>query len=498
MTSEPTSHPFLTHPRRATLYRDVAERLGDWREVERPATEAETTEQAARCMDCGLPFCHAHGCPLGNLIPDTNRCARQGRWREALDLLLATNPFPEFTGRICPAPCETSCVLGLIREPVSIRCNERAIIEKAFAEGWMQPRPPARRLPERVAVIGSGPAGLAAADAINRLGYAVTVYDDAPRPGGILRDGIPEFKLEKRIVDRRLALMRAEGIVFESGVRVCEDLSSRYLRTHFEAICLAGGARVPRDLPIPGRDLDGVHFALDFLTAQNRRLAGDPLSAADDIRATGRDVVVIGGGDTGSDCLGTALRQGARSVRQFEILPEPPAGRDPSTPWPAWPRMRRDSSSHREGGERRWSVTTLAFTGADGRLTGLRCTEVEWTPGPDGRPAPHPLAGRAFTVPTDLVLLAMGFTGAPCDPLLADLGVVVDDRGRVRRCDDHRTDAPGVFACGDLARGASLVVHAIADGRSAAESIHRWLSSACFLDKRVGEPPAVGLTDGGG
>ncbi len=467
--------PFLTIPRRPAGYRDARERLADWREVECPVPEAVSVEQAARCMGCGLPFCHAHGCPLGNLIPDTNRCVREGRWREALELLLGTNPFPEFTGRVCPAPCETSCVLGLVRDPVTIRNNERAIIEKGFAEGWVRPRPPAVRLPGRVAVIGSGPAGLAAADALNRMGHPVTVYDDDPRPGGILRYGIPEFKLEKRIVDRRVALMRAEGVVFETGVRAGEDLSAHYLRTHFEAVCLAGGARAPRDLQVPGRALRGIHFALDYLRAQNRRLDGDALAPEEDLAAAGRDVVVIGGGDTGSDCLGTALRQGARRVRQLEILPEPPPTRDPATPWPEWPRMRRDSSSHQEGGERRWCVTTLGFEGADGRLSGLRCAEVEWVDAADGRPTPRPKAGSEFVLAADLALIAMGFAGPVRGRLLRDLGVSFDERGHVVRDANHQTAVPGVFASGDLARGASLVVHAIADGRAAAEDIHRRL-----------------------
>jgi glutamate synthase (NADPH/NADH) small chain len=471
-----SSNPFLSIPRRAAPYREVQERLADWREVECLVSESDSRRQATRCMECGLPFCHAHGCPLGNLIPDTNRCIREGRWREALDLLLETNNFPEFTGRVCPAPCETSCVLGLNREPVTIRNNERAIIELAFLNGWVQPRPPACRLPGRVAVIGSGPAGLAAADSLNRMGHPVTLYDDDPRPGGILRYGIPEFKLEKRIVDRRVDLMRAEGVIFEMGVRVGEDISSRYLQTHFDAICLAGGAREPRDLKVPGRELKGIHFALDFLRAQNLRLDGDALTPGEDILAAGRNVVVIGGGDTGSDCLGTSLRQGARSVRQFEILPEPPPSRDPGTPWPAWPRMRRDSSSHHEGGERRWSVTTVAFLGdADGHLAGLRCAQVEWGNDAGGHPVPRARPGSEFDVQADLVLIAMGFTGAVRGKLLQDLGVTYDARGNVQRDAHHLTSVSGVFASGDLTRGASLVVHAIADGRAAAEDVHQWL-----------------------
>ncbi len=460
------THDFLAIPRREPCHRDPAERLADWREVELPFAAAACSEQARRCMECGLPFCHAHGCPLGNLIPDTNRCLREGRWREALELLLSTNSFPEFTGRICPAPCESSCVLGIDREPVTIRANERAIIERGFAEGWVTPRPPPRRLPGSVAVIGAGPAGLAAADALNRMGHPVTIYDEDPRPGGILRYGIPEFKLEKRVVDRRIALMSAEGVVFEMGVRVGEDLSRHYLQSRFDAICLAGGAREPRDLAAPGRELQGIHFALDFLRAQNRRADGDRLAPEEDIVATGRRVVVIGGGDTGSDCLGTALRQGARDVLQLEILPEPPPARDASTPWPAWPLTRRDSSSHEEGGGRRWCVTTLAFLGSGGRLRGLRCAEVQWRPGADGRPAPRPRAGSEFELEADMALLALGFAGPRRSKLLLDLGVSFDTHGNVVRNTRHQTGVACVFAGGDLTRGASLVVHAIADGRA--------------------------------
>jgi len=476
--------PFLAIPRRHDVYRDVQARLGDWREVEQPVPEADTRGQAERCMGCGLPFCHAHGCPLGNLIPDTNRCLREGRWREALDLLLSTNNFPEFTGRICPAPCESSCVLGLVREPVTIRNHERAIIEHGFAQGWVQPRPPARRLPGRVAVIGSGPAGLAAADTLNRMGHPVTVFDDDPHPGGILRYGIPSFKLEKAIVDRRVDLMRAEGVCFETGVKVGEDLSGHYLRTHFEAVCLAGGARQPRDLAVPGRGLQGIHFALDFLRAQICRLDGEPGGVSADLEASGRQVVIIGGGDTGSDCLGTSLRQGARRVVQCEIQSEPPATRDPGTPWPLWPRMRRDSSSHREGGERLWSVTPQAFLGnAAGRVTSLRCARVAWETDAAGRQAPRVLPETTFDLPADLVLLAMGFTGALKTRLLTDLGIDYDARGNVRRDARHRTGVPGVFACGDLTRGASLVVHAIADGRAAAASIHDALTTGSLKSK---------------
>lgn len=468
---------FIDVPRQAAGYRDVARRLKDWAEVERLPGEAQICEQASRCMDCGTPFCHGCGCPLANLIPETNELVNQGRWRDALDLLLSTSNFPEFTGRVCPALCEGACVLGINKEPVTIRSIELAIIERGFQEGWVVPRPPATRLGPRVAVIGSGPAGLAVADTLNHIGYDVTVYDAASHAGGILRYGIPEFKLEKRVVDRRVALMQAEGVTFELGVRVGEDLSSRYLHSRYQAICLAGGAREPRDLRVPGRELRGVMFALNFLRLQNRRLDGEALTPEEDISAAGRDIVIIGGGDTGSDCLGTSLRQGARSVRQYEIMPEPPPDRAASTPWPQWPLMRRDSSSHKEGGERRWCVSTRAILGAEGHVTGVRCVDVTWAPGPDGRPVPNEIPGSEFDVPADLVLLAMGFTGPRRNQLLQSLGVTFDSRGNVVKDANHMTSVGGVFAAGDLARGASLVVRAINDGRAAAEGIHRWLDA---------------------
>jgi glutamate synthase (NADPH/NADH) small chain len=474
VTNNPTG--FLDIPRKAAGYRGRDERLRDWREVERQLPEDQARRQAERCMDCGIPFCHGCGCPLANQIPELHALAQHGRWREALDLQLSTSNFPEFTGRVCPAPCEGSCVLGLVGEPVTIRNIELAVIEMGFAEGWMKPRPPATRLPTRVAVIGSGPAGLATADSLNRIGHRVTVYENAPRPGGILRYGIPEFKLEKAVIDRRVQLMRDEGVVFECGVQVGDDLSTKFLFSRFDAIVLTGGAREPRDLTVPGRELSGIHFAMDYLRGQNLRLDGDPVPPAYDITATGKRVVVIGGGDTGSDCLGTALRQGATSALQLEILPEPPATRAPANPWPAWPLIRRDSSSHQEGGERRWCVTTIRACGQAGAVSGLRCAAVEWLPGAGGRPQMRIKPDSEFDVPADLVLLAMGFTGPRKNKLLLELGVSFDGRGTVVRDADNQTTVPGVFAAGDLARGASLVVRAIADGRATAESVHRWLA----------------------
>jgi glutamate synthase (NADPH/NADH) small chain len=469
---------FLEIERRLPGYRPDAERLRDWRAVERLPSVAEMQEQAARCMDCGVPFCHGCGCPLANIIPEWNDLVYRGRWREALDLLLLTNPFPEFTGRICPALCEGSCVLGLNREPVAIRCIELAIIERGFAEGWVQPQPPSERRPEQVAVIGSGPAGLAVAQMLIRRGFGVTIFDAARKPGGILRYGIPEFKLEKNVVDRRIRLLEAEGVRFENGVVVGEDVSLRFLRDRFAAICLAGGAREPRDLRVPGRELQGTYFAMDYLRQQNRRLDGERIPAAEEIRAEGKHVVVVGGGDTGSDCLGTALRQGAASVLQVEILPEPPANRAPDNPWPAWPLIRRDSSSHHEGGTRRWCVCPRELLGKDGRITALRAVEVKWGRGKDGRPAMTEKPGSAFEVPADLVLLAMGFVGPRKGRILQDLGVQLDARGNVTKDANNMTSVAGVFAAGDMARGASLVVRAMADGMLTAEGIERYLDSA--------------------
>ncbi len=467
---------FMDIPRRTAGYRDRGERLQDWKEVEHAPGDDLIRKQAERCMNCGTPFCHAFGCPLANLIPDIHERVQQGRWRDALDLLLATGGFPEFTGRICPALCEGSCVLGINRDPVTIRAIERAVIEKGFAEGWVMPRPPVSRLGPRVAVIGSGPAGLAVADALNHIGYGVTLYDMAARAGGILRYGIPEFKLEKSVVDRRVRLMEAEGVRFELGLKAGEDVSARYLLSRFDAVCLTGGAREPRDLNVPGRELKGVHWAMDYLRWQNMRLDGDVLTPEQDVTAAGRHVVVIGGGDTGADCLGTALRQGARSVRQYEILPEPPPTRSIDTPWPMWPVQRRDSSSHQEGGERRWCVSTRAILGKDGRVAGVRGIDVRWTAGAAGRPAMQECPGTEFEVPADLVLLALGFAGPRKSRLLSDLGVAYDMRGQVAKDEHHMCSVAGVFAAGDLACGASLVVRAIADGRAAAESIHAWLS----------------------
>lgn len=467
---------FMEYERRDPDYRPVSERIRDFNAVELRLQDAAVTEQAARCMDCGTPFCHGCGCPLENVIPEFNEHVYQGRWKEALDILLATDNFPEFTGRICPAVCEGSCVLGINRNPVSIRQIELAIIEKGFELGYMKANPPARRLDQRVAVIGSGPAGLAVADTLNRAGYGVVVYDAAEKPGGILRYGIPEFKLGKWVIDRRIRLMEEEGVVFENQVWVGEDISYHYLKNRFDAVCLSGGAREPRDLKIPGRDLKGIHFAMDFLIQQNRRLGHEKLDPARDILAGGKKVLVIGGGDTGADCVGTSIRQGATRVAQVEILPEPPPTRSPATPWPRWPNMLRTSSSHKEGGTRRWSVATRSFTGHNGTVKAVQCVEVDWVVPPEGgRPVMKEKPGTEFEIEADLVLLAMGFTGPGRNKLVEDLGIHTDPGGVISRDARNMTSVPGVFVAGDMAHGASLVVRAMRDGRRAAAGMMAYL-----------------------
>ena len=468
---------FLKYARREPDYRPVAERVADYRAVERQWPEDELCRQAARCMDCGTPFCHGCGCPLANVIPEFNDLAYRRRWNDALTIMLATNPFPEFTGRVCPAPCESSCTLDINSDPVTIRQIELAIGEKGFELGIMGPRPPAGRLARRVAVVGSGPAGLAAADALNKFGCQVTVYETAPKPGGILRYGIPDFKLEKWVVDRRAALMAEEGVRFETGVEIGRDVSYRFLQGRFDAVLLTGGARKPRDLNIPGRPLQGIHMAMPYLVQQNKRGAGE-LIEGEEISARGKAVVVIGGGDTGADCVGTAWRQGARHVLQMEIMPKPPETRDPATPWPLWPIKLRESSSHKEGGERRWSVNALEFVGdASGAVRQLKCVDVRWEPDAAGRLAPVNVAGTEFTVDAELALLAMGFVGPGPNRLVEELGMLTDERGFIRRDGNGMTSVRGVFVAGDMTQGPSLVVRAMADGRRAALGIMTFLSS---------------------
>lgn len=475
---------FMEYARKEPGYRPVDERVRDYEPVELRLSDEEVATQAARCMDCGIPFCHGCGCPLGNLIPEWNDLVYRGRWEEALDLLLSTDNFPEFTGRICPAPCEGSCVLGINKDPVAIRQVELSIIEKGFEQGYVRPRPPKTRYEQRVAVIGSGPAGLAVADCLNRAGFWVVVYDDAAKPGGILRYGIPEFKLPKAVVDRRVRLMEEEGVVFECRTRVGDDVSYRYLQSRFDAICFSAGARAPRDLKVPGRDLKGIRFAMEFLTQQNMRLGGEPVDPSWEIAAAGKRVLVIGGGDTGADCVGTSIRQGARSVTQIEILPQPPDTRSPATPWPLWPHMLRVSSSHKEGCERRWSVATKEFIGNDGQVTGVRTVDVDWTvPQGGGRPVMTEKAGTELTLSADLVLLAMGFTGPDRNPIVEDLGIRREPSGNIWRDSRNMTSIPGIFVAGDMTHGASLVVRAIADGRRAAEGV------AAYLNELRAHPP---------
>jgi len=468
---------FLEYRRREPGYRPCKGRLRDFNAVELQLSAEEINDQAARCMDCGTPFCHAFGCPLRNIIPELNDLAYRGHWQAALDLLLSTNNFPEFTGRICPALCEGSCVLGINDEPVTIRQIELTIIEKAFHDGILRPAPPKNRRPEKIAVIGSGPAGLAAADTLNHAGYRVTIFDSDPQPGGILRYGIPDFKLEKWVIDRRVKLMREEGVEFEMRAAIGDDISARFLQSRFNVILLAGGARQPRDLKVPGRGLQGIHFALDYLVAQNMRNAGEKPQPDIDIRADNKNVVIIGGGDTGSDCLGTALRQDAKQVYQIEILPKPPPTRSATTPWPLWPNMLRESSSHKEGGRRFWSVLAKEFIGSNGKLSAVRCVEVEWTMPEKGKPpVMKEKADSEFELQVDLALIAMGFTGCKKNRFIADLNIEQNERGLIPANADFMTSAPNIFVAGDMARGASLVVHAIADGRKAAEGILRRLN----------------------
>ena len=465
---------FIEIQRKKHPTRPVDERIHDWREVYLPSPTGDLMEQGARCMDCGIPFCH-QGCPLGNLIPDWNDLVYRDRWRVAIDRLHATNNFPEFTGRLCPAPCEGSCVLGINDDPVTIKDIEVSIIDRAYAEGWVTPQLPATRTWKKVAVIGSGPAGLAAADQLNRAGHLVTVFEKSDRIGGLLRYGIPEFKMEKRILDRRLGLMESEGVVFRPGVNVGVDVAMSRLRSDFDAILLAGGAGQPRDLPVPGRQFAGIHFAMEFLTLQNRRCEGDTIPDDQFISARDRDVVIIGGGDTGADCLGTVHRQGARSVYQLELMPMPPDVRSEANPWPLWPQIFRVSPAHEEGGERLFSVATQQFV-ADrkGRVRALQANKVEMVRR-DGRIDFAPVPGSDFEIKTDLVLLAMGFTGAEPGALLADLGVTITPRGNVGRDASWMTNVPGVFTAGDMQRGQSLIVWAIAEGRSAARAIDQFL-----------------------
>ena len=460
---------FLDYSREQAPRRPVLERVNDWFEIYQDFPEDKLREQGARCMDCGVPFCQT-GCPVSNLIPDWNDLVYRGRWKDAVRQLHATNNFPEFTGRICPAPCEASCVLGITSPPVTIKQNEKNIVERAFLEGWIHPEPAATRTGKKVAIVGSGPAGLAAAQQLCRAGHAVTVYEKADRIGGLLRYGIPEFKLEKHIIDRRLEQMSAEGVTFVTKAEVGRNVSVEQLRCEFDGIVLAGGAEHPRDLKVPGRELKGIHFAMEFLPQQNKRCLGDLLESDTEILSGGKHVVIIGGGDTGADCLGTCHRQKPLSVHQFEIMPQPPDERSPLTPWPLWPMQLRTEAAHEEGGIRDWSIATTGFTGdQEGNVKRLHAIRV----GPP--PKFGPLPGTEFTIDADLVLIAMGFLGPVRSGMIEQLGVQLDNRGNVATDENYMSSIPGVFAAGDIRRGQSLVVWAISEGRKAAASVDAYL-----------------------
>jgi len=462
-----------------------SERIKHWREFYQEWPEEKVREQGGRCMDCAVPFCHT-GCPLGNIIPDWNDLVYHGRWKRALEVLNSTNNFPEFTGRICPAPCEASCVLNINQDPVTIEYIEKAIADRGFQEGWIKPEPPAVRTGKKVAVIGSGSAGLAVAQQLNRAGHTVTVFERDNYTGGLLTLGIPDFKLEKSIVQRRIDLMASEGIIFKTGVNVGLDLAVEDLVGRFDAVCLAMGSTQSRDLPIPGCELGGVHLAMEYLVQQNKLLAGEIIAPEERITAEGKHVVILGGGDTGADCLGTAHRQGADAVYQFELLPEPPMERRDDNPWPQWPVILRSSAAHEEGGIRDYSISTRSFSGSNGRVKKLHAVRLEWGP-PDetGRPTMKEIQGSNFEIETELVLLALGFVHPEHEGLITDLGVELDARGNVAVDETFMSSIPGVFAAGDVHRGQSLVVWAIAEGREAAHYMDKYLMGRTQLPLSV-------------
>ena len=476
---------FLEIERRDRGYDKPAERLKTWREFVHPLPAAELQRQAARCMNCGIPFCH-QGCPVNNQIPDWNDLVYRDNWRVALDNLHTTNNFPEFTGRVCPAPCEASCTLNIDDNPVTIKSIECQLVDRGWQEGWITPQPPAETTGKKVAVVGSGPAGLACAQQLARAGHAVTLFEKNDRVGGLLRYGIPDFKMEKHLIDRRMVQMQAEGVTFRTGVEIGVDVSVESLLGDFDAVVLSGGAEDSRDLPVPGRELDGIHFAMDFLPQQNRRVAGDVEERAaprGTISAKGKHVVVIGGGDTGSDCIGTSNRQGALSVTQLEILPIPPERENKELVWPDWPLKMRTSSSQEEGAARDFAVTTRRAVGKDGKVEALECARVEWKADADGRLQMVEEPGSEFVLPADLVLLAMGFVG-PRKPMLQQAGVELDPRGNVKATmTDYRSSVPQVFACGDMRRGQSLVVWAIREGRQCARAVDEFLMGESLLPR---------------
>lgn len=482
---------FLEFTRELPKKRDVTERVHDYKEIEQPFNESQTQQQAARCMDCGTPFCHS-GCPLGNIIPEFNDAVYEQNWEYAWEILSTTNNFPEFTGRICPAPCESACVLGINKPPVAIEFIEKSIAEIAFKNGYIQPQPPLKRTGKTIAVVGSGPAGLAAATQLNKAGHTVTVFERADQIGGLLRYGIPDFKLEKWTISRRQAVMEAEGITFRTGVNVGVDIKAKDLLANFDLVMLTGGSTVPRDLPIPGRDLKGIYPAMEFLSQQNKRVAGLALEvdhrgvpyANGDLQATGKHVVVIGGGDTGSDCVGTSNRHGATSITQIELMPMPPKERADSTPWPHWPMMLRTSTSHEEGCERHWSINTKAFIGDEhGNLKALRLVDLEWK-NEGGRMQMVEVPGSERDVPCELALLAAGFLHPQHDGLIADLGLELDERKNVKTNKYQTVTNPKVFAAGDMRRGQSLVVWAISEGREAARAADCYLMGESMLEAK--------------
>jgi glutamate synthase (NADPH) small chain len=468
---------FMEVDRENPRTRSVASRITDWNELYHEFPLEKLQDQASRCMDCGIPFCHS-GCSLNNIIPHWNDMVYKGRWEEAVEILHRTNNFPEFTGRICPALCETSCVVGLNSEPVSIREIEKQIAEEGWSRGFIKPQPAVEKTGKRVAVVGSGPAGMAAAQQLTRAGHDVTLFEKNARVGGLMRFGIPDFKLDKKVIDRRLEQMVAEGLTVKTGINIGVDMPVAKLQEDFDATVLTGGSEKPRDLPITGRDVSGVHFAMDFLAQQNQRVFGTEISAADEILAKGKHVVVIGGGDTGSDCVGTSIRHGAKSVTQIELLPKPPKERSIETPWPLWPQQLRTSTSHQEGCERMWNILSKSFGGENGKVTELNCVRLRWSEQESGRPQMEEIAGSAFTLKADLVLLAMGFLHPEKNGLLSELGVELDPRGNVQVNQLNMTSIEGVFAAGDMATGQSLVLKAIAGGRQTAQSVDKWLQGS--------------------
>jgi len=472
---------FLKVKRQIPQYRPVCERVKDSCEVSLLRKDEDAQEQASRCMDCGTPFCH-WGCPAGNFIPEWNDFMFRGEWKKAFELLDATNNLPEITGRLCPVPCEFACVLGINDDPVTVRENELSIIEYAFKRGFIKPRPPKKRTGKRIAIIGSGPAGLSCAGQLNKAGHNVVVFEKDDKPGGILRYGIPDFKLEKWVIDRRVKILEKEGVEFKTNVFVGAGYKAEKLKREFDAICLAGGSRTPRDLIIEGRDLKGIYFAMDYLIQSNKRIAGEGIPPDKSIDAKGKRAVVIGGGDTGADCVGTANRQGANCVVQIELLPQPPECRTPDYPWPKYPMLLKASTSHEEGAERKWAILTKKFIGKEGRLEKLSCVQVEFSEKDEkGCPAMKELAGSEFEIEADLVILALGFLHPEKKGLIRELGVELDSRGNVKTNENFMTSVKNVFSAGDMHRGQSLVVWAISEGRRAAHCIDKYLMGESHL-----------------